>query len=256
MRDDTRGPVLDAGVDGRGTREDCEVGLAAGRGKSELAGRFVETKPSRGSDAVGDGFRGAERQSVVGAKIGDERTIQKVVGRRFRVLKVLGREAVADAELMLELPEIVVLCGRIQAPVGSAGSVLVVDFDAAVKGEPVLDSELEGTGAGLGAGSDDGEDLPVAILVGDIEFPLKDAAVEEFVGFETGKGADDVVGAEAGLFVELGLNSGGSVRSGEPSWTSTLRMPSLRSWRGGRSVALGKPRSRKADWRWARASRI
>jgi len=164
-----------------------------------LAGGFIEAKNTGGGDAFGDGFRGAEREAVIRAKVGDQRAIEQVIRGEVALLELLRSEAVADAELVFELPEVVVLGGGVEAPVGGAGGVLVVDLDAAVEWEAILDPKRKRTGAGFGARSEDGKDLAVAVLVGAVEFALEDPAVEQFVGLQAGQGANNVVAAEVAI---------------------------------------------------------
>src|SRR5208282_6298640 len=119
-------------------------------------------------------------------------------------------EVVLDADLVIEVPKIVVLGVEIHAQVGRAGRGLVVDLQPRVQGQLVLDLECEFAGVRLRAGADDGINLPVAAGIGVVQFALQDVRVEQRVRLQARQGAHHVVGTEVAV--------AGNVDGGEPAF--------------------------------------
>ena len=97
---------------------------------------------------------------------------------------------------MLQLPEIVIDGRGVHAHVRGAGRALIVQFHFDMQRRAVLDVEGEFAAARLGAGTDDGIDLPVLTGIGPVQFRVEDWAIEHHVRVQAGKGAHDVVGTK------------------------------------------------------------
>ena len=110
---------------------------------------------------------------IVAAIVGDQRVIEGGSVEVVVALPLLRRETILHPDLMIQVPEVVVLQTGIHPQLRCAGRGLVVEFHPSMHRELILDLERERAGAGFGAGTDDGIDLAVAAGVGDIQFTLE-----------------------------------------------------------------------------------
>ena len=138
----------------------------------------------------------AQRQTVIGAVVGDERIVERRDREVVFALEFFKCGTVLQTDLMFVTPEIVILGAEIQAQVGRVGREFVVDFKARVQWQAVFHFECQFAGARFRAGADDGIDLPVAAGVGEVKLALKNVRIQKHVRVQTRQGAHHVVGTE------------------------------------------------------------
>ena len=147
-------------------------------------------------DLLFDRTGAAQRHPVVAAVIGDERIIE---GRLVEVvvgLPLFGRETVLEADLMILLPEVVILHAGIHTQFRRARRVLIVELHPPMQRQRVLDLERQRARARFGTWADDGINLAVAAGVGLVQLALENMGVEQHVRVQTRQRAQHVGRAE------------------------------------------------------------